>query len=239
MVFPGYARQSGPDPVNTQDLATKHYVDADWGVSAADLNTLTTGGTYIAADTNANPPPLPVGQYFLDVRHVGAVLQQRATHLTLTNYIATRMYSGSWSAWHSPAAGLLWQGNGPGTAYSGGAGTVWSITGLSVPIVAGRRYRVTLWFAMTNNSGASSAFTYFTLVDSLGIISNVIPNNRISWIGAALSAGQSWYGSGSHSCQVPASNGTLTYITVGLNPAGSPAAVGANAMELVFEDMGI
>jgi hypothetical protein len=27
MVFPGYARQSGPNPVNPQDLATKTYVD--------------------------------------------------------------------------------------------------------------------------------------------------------------------------------------------------------------------
>lgn len=27
MVFPGYARPSGPDPVNPQDLATKNYVD--------------------------------------------------------------------------------------------------------------------------------------------------------------------------------------------------------------------
>jgi hypothetical protein len=27
MVFPGYARQSGPDPVNAQDLSTKNYVD--------------------------------------------------------------------------------------------------------------------------------------------------------------------------------------------------------------------
>lgn len=42
MVFPGYARPSGPDPVNPQDLATKNYVDTKpffsiTGVSAPTL----------------------------------------------------------------------------------------------------------------------------------------------------------------------------------------------------------
>lgn len=237
MVYPGYSRQSGPDPVNAQDLATKHYVDADFGVVAVDLNTLTTGGTYIAADTNANPPPFPTGQYFLDVKHVGAVLQQRATLIASPQYIATRMYTGSWGGWHSPAAGQLLQTYGPGTAYSGGAGTVWSLTGLSIPIVAGRRYKVTLWFAATNNSGASITFWYFTLLDNLGIISNAIPNNRIAWNGATFVAGQSWFGSASHSALVGA-NGTLTSFTVGMN-GPNPGAVAVNYCEIVFEDMGV
>jgi hypothetical protein len=234
MVYPGYARQSGPDPVNTQDLATKHYVDSDWGVSAADLNTLTTGGTYIAADTNANAPPFPVGQYFLDVRHVSPVLQQRATFIAQPNLIATRMYSsGAWGSWRSPAAGLIWQSLGPPAATTG-LGTIWVASSGVVPVL-GRRYKITLWFGVGNNSGSTDTFIYFTCTDSQGAIT--LPSGRMAWIGVSVPNASTWSGSASRSW-VPNSTAAITW-TIGLNASSSGTHnIGQNSMELVFEDMG-
>ena len=208
----------------------------DYGVTAADLNTLTASGTYVAADTNSNAPPFPAGQYVLIVSRVsaGSFMQQQATHIAQPNFIANRMYtSGAWQGWKSPAAGQLWTGTGPSTAFSGGVGTLWS-PAPGVQEIAGRKYRVSIWWALANNTGASQAFVYYTLGNG-----NWTPpaNSRIFWQGATTTAGQSNYIATSW---VYTANSTMVPVwTLGFNAAGgTPWAIGANGLTMVLEDVG-
>lgn len=209
----------------------------DYGVTAADLNTLTASGTYVASDANTNAPPLIAGQYFLTVNRcsAGAFIEQQATLITNPAYIATRLYltsTGVWGGWKSPPAGVLWTGNGPPTAYSGGAGTYWTVAP-GAGVIAGRRYRASLVGYITNNSGAATSFMYATITDQVVV---VFSNPRWWWNGANTNIGQS-NGFGVSAVGTAASTGVPSW-ALGVNASGSPVAVGQNGHTFTLEDLG-
>lgn len=231
-----------PAAVNPSDMASKSYVDAytlDKGQigAAVDLNTITTPGNYRAADTNVNAPPIPTGTYLLEVQTVNSVsaIQQRATLISNPAYIATResTSTGVWGAWHSPAAGMIHQSFGPAVQMTT-TGTIWTPT--TPQVVLGRRYRITLWINMTNNTGATLSWAYYVITDSMGIANAIPGGGRIMWIAQGVLTAQTWNGSASHSW-IPTATGTPTF-TISNNAAASAITLPANAQEFTLEDMG-
>jgi len=232
---PSWVPYQIPGPTGPTGPAGPAGVDFDGGNQTnVDNNTLTRAGVYIGTDGNGNAPPIPPGQYVLEVRAVAgnSVIEQQATHINQPNYIATRMYvSGAWAGWKSPPAGMLWTGTGPATSYSGTSANLWT-PAPGVPLIAGRRYRQSWWFTMTNSSGAAESFCYFTATSS----NNETPNNsRVFWSGGSTNTGQSNYFTGSYVWQSAVSN-TPTWI-MGCNGSGS-FTVNANAWTLTIEDVG-
>jgi hypothetical protein len=224
-------------PVNPPDYATKLYVDTstDKGLisAATDLNNLGGVGNYQVAGGNPNSPPIPPGAFLVEVQSIyGGATQQRATLISSPNYTATREYSGgSWQPWKSLPAGLLWTGTGPGTAFSGAAvASVWS-PAPGVGVVAGRKYRVTLFLIATNNTGAAQTFIYFVPTPSTGEIAP-----RIFWQGASTNSGQT--NQISTSWIYTASTTATPTWTLGFNAPGTPWAIGANGLVMWFEDVG-
>src|SRR5215831_2455261 len=196
----------------------------DYGVTAADLNTLTASGTYVASDANTNAPPLLVGQYFLTVNRssAGSFIQQQATLITSGAYIATRFYSGgSWGGWKSPAAGLLWT-SGASPAYSGATGNLWTVAS-GAGEVAGRKYRITIWLTIQNNTGAAQSYVYLVVTTNNSTVTFPGAGGRMFWIGANINAGQSIYGAMSWLYTATAT--MVPTFTVGFNGAGTPWVV--------------
>lgn len=209
-----------------------------------DNNTLLTPGVYVNNDAGANAPPIPPGQYVLEVTPVmgNSIIQQRATLISQPNFFASREFSigPGWGAWRSPPAGVVTQLVGPATAYSGGAGTCW---GFSMgPVWMARKYKVTVNFYVGLGANTSTFF-YATFADGAMHVSDQWNNNqRFYWVSASIATGASFTGGFSREWfpnqAYPANNGQMAACSLGINGT-TTMNVPINACSVLFEDVGV
>lgn len=120
---------------------------------------------------------------------------------------------------------------GPSTTVSCGA-TLTNVMALTANVVAGRRYRLSL-FAYGTQTTAASATAFFTLTGSTNIDT---PQNRFIQNSGQVAISSALVGSAVYT-YTPAASGSQTWTIAGQTAAGT-LSVGANQCFAVLEDMG-